>query len=213
MCVSYKLLLGLIFLDIIIVILHLIFGYQTIFFNLDEEKNIPAFYQGIKLIFAGIILLFTSISKQYKNVSPLFPLGSLLVYLGTDEILEIHEDIQSQIQPIFPELVSKVESFAEITNYTSSMWILFFMPFILAVLLYILFVVIPYTIKLNHRLFFFLTLGFTFFLLAILLEIINSSGTWSWFQYQILMILEESSEMVGSSILFYFSYLAMKIKK
>lgn len=201
-----KLLIALIALDLFVVILHLLFGYQTTFFNLDEEMNFPAFYQGIKLAAGGMALL---IFVSSRRLLAFLPLGLLLIYLGIDEVVQIHEEIESQIQPFFPQVVELVQRFAATVNYTSNIWVLYFVPAIFGIFLYMLFI-IRYVRKFNPRLFPSLFLGSTLFILVIIFEIINSSGRWGFFEYQILMTLEESFEMFGASIFCYFSYLLIK---
>jgi hypothetical protein len=61
-----KSLLFLLVLDLTIIVLHLFWGREIGFFNLDMEYNLPAYYSGLKLLIIGIISTVIYISKLNK---------------------------------------------------------------------------------------------------------------------------------------------------
>lgn len=124
-------------LDLVIVALHIFFGYKTDFFNLDNEMNFPTFYQGIKLFIVGFFLLYTFL-KTWLMV--LVPLAILLIYLGVDEIMQIHENFSSIVKNYTPSLAFTIEDWIKNLNYKSSKWVIYLAPVIFATILYIFFV-------------------------------------------------------------------------
>lgn len=62
--------------------------------NLDEEKNIPAVFSALQLMFVGIVLIkMRTLSPQLIAVGFLFIIGWLFIFLGIDEGLQVHERI------------------------------------------------------------------------------------------------------------------------
>ncbi|MFY8352091.1 hypothetical protein AAEU29_16240 [Pseudoalteromonas sp. SSM20] len=62
--------------------------------NLDEEKNIPAIFSSLQLIFVGVVLIkIRAISPKVTAIGFLYVIGWLFIFLGIDEGLQIHERI------------------------------------------------------------------------------------------------------------------------
>lgn len=66
-------------------------------FNLNEEKNIPALYSSMILLFCGVILYFISLKK--KNPKDRYYrhwlwLSIIFFYLSLDEAISIHENFK-----------------------------------------------------------------------------------------------------------------------
>ncbi|MGD1904027.1 MAG: hypothetical protein ACFB9N_17515 [Geitlerinemataceae cyanobacterium] len=74
------------------------YGYELLdIFDLNEEKNIPAWYSASILLLCGVILYFISLNKQQsrdKYCRHWLWLGFIFFYLSMDEAISIHEDIK-----------------------------------------------------------------------------------------------------------------------
>lgn len=61
------------FLDIILIAVHLWLGDDYVFFNINEERNLPTIYQGFKIILVasfimGHIFLISKIKKELSDI-------------------------------------------------------------------------------------------------------------------------------------------------
>ncbi len=66
-------------------------------FNLNEEKNIPALYSSLILLFCGVILYSISLNKknpQDKYYRHWLWLSIIFFYLALDEAISIHENFK-----------------------------------------------------------------------------------------------------------------------
>ena len=66
-------------------------------FNLNEEKNIPALYSSLMLLFCGVILYFISLNKknpQDRYYRHWLWLSIIFFYLSLDEAISIHENFK-----------------------------------------------------------------------------------------------------------------------
>ncbi len=66
-------------------------------FNLNEEKNIPALYSSLILLFSGVILYFISLKKkdpQDRYYRHWLWLSIIFFYLSLDEAISIHENFK-----------------------------------------------------------------------------------------------------------------------
>jgi len=190
-------------LDLIVLALHLLLGYRTDFFNLDIENNLPTYYQSIKLLIVGFFLFVVFFKGRLIF---LIPLAILLLYLGIDEIVQIHENFSSVIKNHFPSVAFTIENWIMALGYQSSRWVIYLAPFLLITLGYIFFTGLYAKLK-KYDSFPSLAAGSILFLLVIVFEVINSWKGHSWFTYQILMTFEESFEMFGASSFAYAGYL------
>ena len=87
--------------------------YITNMLNLDQERNFPTLYATLTLFFSGFVLLVISSAKKTLNNSfkkHWFILGLIFILLGTDEILQLHEQIISPLRSLL-----KTEGFFYIT--------------------------------------------------------------------------------------------------
>lgn len=86
-----KIILAVLIIDILIIILHLIWGRQSVFFDLDSERNLPTVYSGLKLIAVGALSFIVYFIISDKKSWLWYILGLMFVYAGLDEMLELHE--------------------------------------------------------------------------------------------------------------------------
>lgn len=199
--------------DIVIVLIHITFG-QFSMFNLDYEQNLPTIYQSIKLIIIGFILfLIAIVFKTLKSkVQYLWgSLATLFVFLGLDEVGQLHENLPAKLQELNPSSsVSYMEAFKS-NGFDSSDWLLFYIPvFILAGIIMVQFLKSLYSE--NRRLFIVFMIGTLLFFMVPLVELVNTSPTNELNQQRHwdLIILEESLEMLGASTFLAFTSLSLK---
>ncbi|NJS42101.1 hypothetical protein HC766_07725 [Candidatus Gracilibacteria bacterium] len=122
-----------------------------------------------------------------------------MVYLGLDEIGELHENLDQTITLIIPNIESIFDKFFFSNGYVSSPWILY--NLLAIIILSPIIIWIFYTsIKLYQKRNIYLLTTFLCFALVILLEYISTS----WVHpiiYNILIVIEEFIEMFGISLL------------
>lgn len=192
----------LLLLDLIIVLLHLLFGKNYPFFNVDFEQNLPTWYQSLKLLLFATLFFIFGFSKHIKLrlKSFILPLAFFLAVLGLDELLQIHENIYRIFEHIDWLQPSKVVDTSLRMGYRSSLWLLYYLPFIAIFILWIgyWFRYFQTRMKSNVRIIAFS--GFCF-LLVFLTEILSSTGLYWDNTYYFLITLEELGEMLLASTL------------
>jgi len=203
-----KLVLSLFVFDSLIILLHWLYGNSHTLFHLDYEMNLPTFYQGMKLIVIGAVMLWVVVAR---NLPKYIPLSLILIYLGIDEALVLHENYEMMVYAVLPELWHLIEVLAGLINYHSSRWVLYLLPTIIGVFAYVSYISV-YTKKKLAKQFPFLIAGFFLFALVIILEILNSAPGLSWTEHQILITFEETAEMFGASFCAYFAYGLTQLK-
>ena len=191
-----KILVSILILDSVIVLLHILFGKVSDFYNLDKEYNLPSFYSALKLILIGVvsfvIFSFTKknlFRKKWQEIYSWVAFGLLFIYLGFDEFFTIHE---KTIDYLKPSLLMNLDWFSNSVFY----WVPLFLPFIiLALILFYYFIKIILTRFHLARNFF--IVGASFFALVILSEFVGGfmEGTIGY----VIMTLEESFEIFGAS--------------
>lgn len=188
--------------DILIVCLHLLFGNKNTFFHLDFENNLPTYFQAGKLIVFGSFLFILGLTRFVKrNVkSFILPLSFFLVAVGFDELLQIHENIY-RIFEFFEWLhPSKIVDASMKLGYKSSLWILYYLPFI------VLFVFwsgywLRYFQTLMKKNAVLLLSSSACISVVLLCEILSSTGTYTDTTYFWLVTFEEMAELLFASTL------------
>lgn len=196
-------------LDILIVFLHLYLGSQYFVFNLDYEHNIPTIYQTIKLLLIAQLLflpiyingIFRKISK--KEIFIWVPLILIFLFLGLDELGQIHENLHGYISQLFPSQTRQyTEAFSE-QGFISSDWLILYLPLFFFFVIY-LGLFIKSTLKSRGKSILLLAAGALIILCVPVVEYINTSGVEEGLYY-VLMTFEELLEMIGISFFFIFS--------
>jgi hypothetical protein len=192
----------LLFLDLLIITLHLLFGRDNLFFSLDRERNLPATYQSLKLIVFGLFFLLNTNKKKVsqKAKSFLLPISLFFIALGFDELLEIHENIYQIFEFISwlrPEVI--VDISLEV-GYRSSLWIIYYLPIIFLYFFWSGYWFHYFQTKLQNVAW---TIPVTSVLLVIVIitELLGSSGIYSEDIYFQLITIEEIAEMLFATIL------------
>jgi hypothetical protein len=222
---KYLILLLFLVADIAIVALHLMFGSQNFFLNLDHEQNLPTIYQGTKLIIVSMLAFTTlylnfGIRKDAKNagsgkksgLNDLFIWGIFcltFLFLAIDELSQFHETFTQRITSGEFTIVNDYLNFFKSLNFTSSTWLVIYIPLFIPFLAYVL-VFMKTLWKENRRALVFLVIGAIILFSVPVLEFIGT-GTESLRanRYSSLMILEETLEMVGVSFFLYFASLIL----
>jgi hypothetical protein len=154
------------------------------FVNLDYEFNLPTFYQGIKAIIIGLYLLKMVGFKLF---------GILLVYIGIDEVLVIHEKTENIFRVLFPEFTSNLLFMANKLGYKSVTWILLLFPLLLVLIIYIARLIKYFSQEEKNILF----LSFVFFAIALVTEFVNTQSHIPVNIYHQLIALEEGCELIA----------------
>ena len=197
-------LIKLILADIAMILLHILFAPQYSFFNLDLESNFPTVYQGLKLIGIGVLILcfmgrfFLSRWEKYSVMIT----SAFFIFLGADEMAHVHENSPMYIQQMFPGIANFVETWAQNIGYGGALWVIYFLPIFL-------FMIGVWSTQLVWFAWY-KKQNIMLILAAILLiltvpgiEWINTSSGFSPLVYERWIILEESVELFGISLLGY----------
>ncbi len=202
---SIKLLLALLLADALIVLLHLSFGPNNIWFHLDFERNLPTYYQSLKLILAGSAAIYFLLIKPLKNKTMryfLLPLSLALTALGFDELLEIHENIYLIFEKTTLLHPSNVVSSSAAMGYQSSLWIIYYLPILFFGVLWLGYWLGYFHIK--YRANFYRTLVVLPLVMTVIgMELISSTGLHTDSVYFWMVTIEEGAELlVGTSIIY-----------
>lgn len=203
--------ISLIVLDIFCVMMHLLFGQDKPFFNLDGEQNFPAIYQGVKLILIGSFGIFHLLKTYYLKRDQgkqmlLFwlPFVLLFIFIGVDEIGQIHENIGPTLEQFFPNTVGNYREFFSANGFNSAEWLIFYVPMFFIGLLYFAWTTYYFRKQYRNKVWF-IILGFAFFLSVPVFEFVGTlGGNPGTSIYNLLVIGEETAEMLGATVFFYF---------
>ncbi len=204
---TYKILFIFLSLDLLIILLHLLFG-RFILFNLDFEANIPTIYQGLKLlIFAHLFALFI-FRNEFKKFSWMVKFISIFAFLLTlfvalDEMAMIHENVPTFVMDFAPAQSIELNDTARESGYDGSIWVIYYLPiFMTAAGLFLLQLKSLYKhLKLWVLVFIF---AITLLILVPVFETFSTSGSYSE-NYNTLITVEESAEILGMTLIS-FSY-------
>ncbi len=194
-----------IILDIFIVLLHIWGGFRYDLLNLDLERNIPTVYQTIKYIFIGFmsfgVILQMKLQKILDWTQAIFwsVLGSSIVFLGLDEIGELHENLEKLIKLIYPNIETIFNDRFFSRGFVSSPWILYVSLALILLSPFMLWFLWFSIKKFKYRNFY-IIFPIILFVSVIVLEYIATSWVHPWI-YNTLVVIEEYFEMLGISIL------------
>lgn len=186
-----KIFLTLIALDVLFVILHLLFGKELSLFNLDKERTFSSYFDGMRLVIvagfaAGIAMM--ALRRSEKISWLLFAL--LFVYLGFDDISELHENIAYYLNKLITPL-----SFFRSPTY---MWLAFLSPFIVGAICYLSFFIknLSSDEGLSKKL---MTSGLALFVGALAMEF-SSGLIHSKAFLRVEVVIEEGLEKLGATL-------------
>lgn len=191
-------------LDFFVVLLHIVFGSKNTFFHLDFEHNFPTYYQSFRLIGFGSLFLVVAAFKKLKLhlKSFILPLSIFMIILGLDELFQIHENTYKLFNLFEALHPNKIVNLSFNLGYRSSLWILYYIPFIFLFFLWSMYWIRHFhsTFKRNRWVFF---LSSCCVGIILLMEILSSSGNYNESTYYWLITLEETTEMVLASTLIF----------
>lgn len=197
-----KLFIYLISIDVLILLLHLLFGRDNHFFHLDFEQNLPTVYQSLKLIGFGTVFFVLGLSaltrRDIKNF--ILPLSLFLVFLGLDELLQIHENIYRIFEFFDFFHPSKIVEASMKLGYRSSLWILYYLPFIFIFVFWSGYWLRYFQSKMRNNAWILVVSSLSLFT-VILAEILSSTGSYGENVYFWLITIEEVAEMLLASTL------------
>lgn len=160
------------------------------FLNLDKEYNIPTLYSTLSLYFCGILLMIISLGVRLKKEKFFLHwcfLSLTFLYLGTDEILVLHEQI-----------ISPLRSVLKTTGFLYMTWVI---PAVILLLLFaIAYIKFLKALPVKTRNWFIVS-GIVFVLGAVGLEVIGSNYLYNYGQdslsYSFITTVEETFELTG----------------
>lgn len=207
-----KLVISILFLDILFVAFHYISNGHE-FFNLDYEYNLPTLYQAFKLytifLMSVSVIYFSKVFKKSKDyIIKLFWLGmsTFFLYLSIDEVIQIHERITIFANKLLgSNYVESYESAYHTVGYDSANWLPFYIPVLLggAIVLLLFFKKILNRYGKKSYLLF---LTLFFFSMTFLMEYIGMSPSLNGGLVELWVTIEEGCEMVGATMMFWFVY-------
>ena len=199
---SKQLFIGLLFFDLLVLVLHILFGKTNSFYHLDFEQNFPTFYQSFKLLIPGIIFFLLGFSKSVKWSIKTFvlPLSLVLIFVGLDELLQIHENIYRIFEFFDLFHPSKIVEASTKLGYRSSLWILYYLPFIFIFVFWSGYWLQYFQSKMKNNAWILVISSLSLFTI-LLAEILSSTGTYTEGTYFWLITIEEAAEMLLASTL------------
>lgn len=192
----------LILFDLGFVVLHLVFSPQYSLFNLDAESNLPTVYQGLKSIGIGVLVLafgYRFYLTRWERYS-IWMTSAFFIGLGADEMAEIHENVPVYVGQMFPEVASFVGIFAQNIGYQGSLWVIYFFPIILGVLI-LWGVQLSWIALYKKQTITPILIPIVLVLCVPLIEWINTSSGFSPEVYSGWIAFEEFIELVGISLM------------
>jgi len=176
--------------DLLLVGAHLLWGDQVYILNLDNERTIPAYYSGLKLVVISTLFFLTAqlITRKKEKITYLL-LSAFFIMLSFDEISELHENLGEYFLGIF-------------NNYSffqqdSFMWLVFLSPLIISVLGLLSYFL--YSIR-GQKAFYLALIGLLAFVSVLGLEFLGGMVIHNKpLIYQWTIVFEEFMEKVGAS--------------
>tara|TARA_R110000751_G_scaffold107645_7_gene203922 strand:+ start:21811 stop:22557 length:747 start_codon:yes stop_codon:yes gene_type:complete len=166
-----------------------------VFFSMDFDRNIPAWYSSMLLALAGLVAFECSLAAErfgQWSKSVFLLLSLLLVFMSCDEIARFHETL--------PEILSDHLGLDSVNRFKAHPWVFLGGPFVI-ILLVTMFLLLNNTLKRFPKSRSLMLWGFIVLVTGgIVLESIMEflpRGIW----WQIEMLLEETLEMVGTLLI------------
>lgn len=171
-------------------------------FDLDREKNLPAWYSSVKLFLIGYLLLQHAkliIREKRTGGFAVILLGCALIFMSFDEAVGIHERIGLASDILLPG-GDRINSIVPVTG----IWMLVMLIPAFLIMFYLLFTLRKQTIRADtFRLF---VVGLAIFVVSAggieLLANYSGEGTISIIQ----IAAEELGEMIGATIMLWAAY-------
>ena len=185
-----------------------------IYFNLDNEANIPTLYAGLMILFSSILLMIlSSVSKLKKDKFYFNCLSFVFIYLSLDELISFHEKLR---MPFINNFIK--ENWDIQSNFLIPIWVIPYAFITLFVVIFFLKLIVNLPKNIRNLIYF---SGFIYIAGELFLEIVSISVVKNFVQhslkeflYNVFISIEETLAMLGI-VLFNFSLLKllqMKVK-
>jgi len=200
-------LLIIILLDFCILFLGYFFGEKNLF-NLDIESNLPTLYQGLKIILVSFLSFDLFLLTKEKNKYFWLFLSFAFLFLGLDEVGQIHENIPTFLNEIFfkssiPNPYDYVSQF----GYQSTTWLPYYIPFLLTFFVIVGVFLIRFFKNYWKKAVIFVS-GVFLLVLSLFVEYVNTKPHIMFQQgYNTYVFWEEAFEILGISLILYFVYM------
>lgn len=189
---SRKFFLSLFAVDILLITFHIFFGTRFDLLNLDRERTPGAYWSGLQLLAVAALavgMIVLSLTRVRRFLWGVF--AFLFMGFGFDEISELHENITYYVSTY---LHIPIPTIFRSTTYN---WLIILSPLILFAFVFF-FSFIKTLYQENQRSLQLLVLGFSLFLAAMLVELVNGLDASQQFYFW-LVVLEESLELFGET--------------
>jgi len=174
------------------------------YLDITREKNIPTFFSFIIMILVGMVYF---LFYKEKNEWRWLIISLFFIYLGFDDMLQIHEHIGSDIGEVMTEEVLK-------TGFKSYYWQALFMPLFAFFGIYIIYVTGKKFLECQEKVALVMFLGgFAFYAVAIALDFYEGSNdNFPWLSnifytlntdsiVDLMRATEEAIEMLGGTLI------------
>lgn len=198
------------FLDFFILLLGYIYVDKEIF-NLDVESNIPTLYQGIKIILVSFLSLEIFLFTKKKSKYFWLFLSVAFLFLGMDEIGQIHENLPTLLNDLFVKsTMQNPYDYLNQYGYKSTTWLPYYIPLIW-IFLIVGGIYLVNFLKSNWKRACFFVLGVACLVGGLLVEYLNTKPD-IMFQdgYYKLVFWEEVLETIGITFILFFAYIYFK---
>jgi len=199
-----KFIYSLIAISIMLAVLHFFFNDSKVggvyWFNLDKERNIPTWFNGILFFLFGVSALFAYKAEKSKLTADskfsFLWIGVLIcgLFMSLDDMTILHENL------FWKEVRQETGKISSVWQYVTQ-WQIIFAPFIIFALFYFVIFFSNRFLK-SRKATIFAFSGLGLWIAAILLEalrqlFINLGETY----YSLAVVVEESLEMIGAVFL------------
>lgn len=129
---SKKMFLWCLAIDVLFIVLHVLFGTRIDLLNLDRERTPAAIFSALQFIASGYALVTVFFLSAPRSKKTLWAsLGLMFVFLGLDEVSELHENAAYYLVEYFPPL--------PFFQSGTPMWIVFLSPLIIGIFIVLVF--------------------------------------------------------------------------
>jgi hypothetical protein len=198
-----------ILIDLILLVLNIAFN-DIPFFNLDNEGNLPTYYQSAKLLLISIgtlsyIILINRHKLKLNIQLKLFWIALFLfgIYLSIDEAFQIHEDISLVLKTIDTTLPSEYENLFTLNGYNSANWLIFYIPVLIIGLLLFLTILKSLFTKFGRKVYLLIAAAILY-ITVFVVEYLGMNSEILADHFNTLIAIEELCEMIGTSLILLF---------
>ena len=189
-----KFFITLVALDVLLIVLHFLFGSRFDLLHLDRERTFATYYSGLKLMAIAVFGIGAMVLSRRRWDRVLWAAFSFLFAgLSFDEVSELHENVAYYFN-----------TYVHLPSWFSSPtynWLVFLSPAILGAFAFLCYFFFRLSYE-SRGIRYLLWSGFIFFLGAVASEMVSGVMVFDIRRYiPWLFIVEESFEMFGATVL------------